>query len=505
MKKFYTTLVIALFSITCISQTAYIPNFSTNTVSVIDLTTNTVTDTISVGASPFGVCVSPDGTKVYVSNQNDNTVSVINTANNTVLSTIPVGVSPEGLCISADGSKVYVANNSFSTINVINTFTNMVSNTIPLPITFLPFGITISPDGSKVYVGSISPTGGLIEVNTLTLTASVSIINQGTNSMCIATSPDGSKMYATESSGNTVSVINTVNNTVPASITVGNQPTGVCVSPNGRKVYVCNTTNTVSVIDAVTNSVATTIPAGVQPKGISVTPDGSKIYIANHGNGTVSEIDTVTNTVSATITVGGTPGVIGNFISVFSKHCFAHYITSYDSTLNMFTLNLDSITSALATSYHWDFGDGTTSTLAYPTHAYAIDSLYNVCLKIYTSTGDSCEYCHIIGIDSLGNVQRTGGFTINVFNPTTVGIKDISNESSISISPNPFTSQTTITFSEDEPHSLKLTDLLGKDLKTWHITGKELKLERGDLKSGIYFLQITDEKNKVTNKKIVIE
>ena len=75
----------------------------------------------------------------------------------------------------------------------------------------------------------------------------------------------------------------------------------------------------------------------------------------------------------------------------------------------------------------------------------------------------------------------------------------------INISPNPFTSQTTITFSEDKPHTLKLTDLLGKDLKTWHFTGKELKLDRGDLKSGIYFLQITDEKNKVTNKKIVIE
>jgi len=89
--------------------------------------------------------------------------------------------------------------------------------------------------------------------------------------------------------------------------------------------------------------------------------------------------------------------------------------------------------------------------------------------------------------------------------PSPLSINEIRNNSSVTISPNPFTTQTTITFSEDEPHILKLTDLLGKDLKTWHFTGKELKLERGNLKSGIYFLQIIDEKNKVVNKKIVIE
>jgi YVTN family beta-propeller protein len=59
-------------------------------VSVIDAATNTVVATIPVGNTPFGVGVSPDGTKVYVVNERSADVSVINM----VTTTIPVGGSP---------------------------------------------------------------------------------------------------------------------------------------------------------------------------------------------------------------------------------------------------------------------------------------------------------------------------------------------------------------------------------------------------------------------------
>ncbi len=39
-----------------------------NTVSVIDTATNNVTATVTVGSGPYGVAVTPDGTKVYVAN-----------------------------------------------------------------------------------------------------------------------------------------------------------------------------------------------------------------------------------------------------------------------------------------------------------------------------------------------------------------------------------------------------------------------------------------------------
>ena len=56
---------------------------------------------ITVGVAPYGLAVSPDGTKVYVTNfgppaVSTGTVSVIKTANRGVVATIPVGNYPTG-------------------------------------------------------------------------------------------------------------------------------------------------------------------------------------------------------------------------------------------------------------------------------------------------------------------------------------------------------------------------------------------------------------------------
>ena len=64
----------------------------TYTVSVINTTDNAVAaSTVTVGASPYGVAVSPDGSRVYVGNSGGvNTVSVIDTGTNTVIATVGV-------------------------------------------------------------------------------------------------------------------------------------------------------------------------------------------------------------------------------------------------------------------------------------------------------------------------------------------------------------------------------------------------------------------------------
>ena len=54
-------------------------------MSVIDTATNAVVGSpIAVGDAPFGVAVTPDGSRVYVANAGDD-VSVIDTATNTVV------------------------------------------------------------------------------------------------------------------------------------------------------------------------------------------------------------------------------------------------------------------------------------------------------------------------------------------------------------------------------------------------------------------------------------
>jgi YVTN family beta-propeller protein len=114
-------------------------------VSVIATATNEVTATIAVGANPFGVAVTPDGSTVYVANAafGTNTVSAIATATNRVTATIPVGSEPGGVAVTPDGSKVYVANFLSNNVSVIATATNTVTAAITVGSGPVAFGVFI--------------------------------------------------------------------------------------------------------------------------------------------------------------------------------------------------------------------------------------------------------------------------------------------------------------------------------------------------------------------------
>ena len=200
-------------------------------------------------------------------------------------------------------------------------------------------------------------------------------------------------------------------------------------------------------------------------------------------------------------------GMLDNNIAIWAvidtALCYSHYTTAYDSLLNTFNLVVDPITTTFATSYNWDFGDGSTSTLPAPTHIYTVDSLYNVCLKIFTAAGDSCEYCHTIGIDSMGNVIRTTpGFILNVINPTTVSVNDIANENTLSIYPNPASENITINFSSTSKHiSIKIYDATGRLVKNIeNVKSGENTINISELESGLYLINVNDGKSSVTKR-----
>src|SRR5215831_12135007 len=100
--------LLAATGASALAQSAYVANQLDNTVSVIDIASNTVIQTIPVGVNPFGAAVSPDFKRAYVTNgypgPGGNSVSVINTATNTVIATIPVGGSPTGVAVAPDSS-----------------------------------------------------------------------------------------------------------------------------------------------------------------------------------------------------------------------------------------------------------------------------------------------------------------------------------------------------------------------------------------------------------------
>ena len=122
--------------------------------------------------------------------------------------------------------------------------------------------------------------------------------------------------YITNAGDGTVSVLDTLTNTVVDTVLVGNVPNGVAVHPDGSKVYVAhNFDNTVAVIDTSHNTVVDTVEnLGQGMFGVDVHPDGSTVYVAASQNDVVILIDTATNTVVDTVPVGDAPIAFGDFI-----------------------------------------------------------------------------------------------------------------------------------------------------------------------------------------------
>ena len=299
---------------------AYITNSgaAANTVSVIDLATNTVIALpIMGGANPFGVAVTPDGTRVYVTNDGSDTVSVISTATNTVIGLpIAVGDGPQGVAVTPDGLRVYVANFNSNNVSVIDTATNTVIATVAVGTN--PHGVAVTPDGTRVYVVNLNSSNvSVISTTTNTVTATVTA---GANPIGVAVTPDGTRVYVTNfifGSG-TVSVLSTATNTVTATVTVGSSPFGVAVTPDGTRVYVANAGGSnASVIDTATNTVIATVAVGTNPRGVAVTPDGTRVYVANRSSNNVSVISNgpTPAVTGAPITVGLGPTAFGLFIT----------------------------------------------------------------------------------------------------------------------------------------------------------------------------------------------
>ena len=133
---------------------------------------------IAVGVHPCGMIASPNGRLVYVANAASDTVSVIDTTSDTVTETIacrpasrlPFGSGSNALAISPGGDMLYVANGTNNCIAVVRLGRNsggaaesaaasVVQGLIPTG--WYPAAVRLSADGKRLFVANVKGHGAL--------------------------------------------------------------------------------------------------------------------------------------------------------------------------------------------------------------------------------------------------------------------------------------------------------------------------------------------------------
>lgn len=107
-------------SVVASASHVYVSNGNNDTVSVIGVAADSVITEIQLeldsrlsglrGQIPFGLALSPDGSRLYVAEAGINAVAVVETESHRVLGHIPVGWFPSKLAVTPDGENLVVAN-----------------------------------------------------------------------------------------------------------------------------------------------------------------------------------------------------------------------------------------------------------------------------------------------------------------------------------------------------------------------------------------------------------
>lgn len=339
------------FTATAAGTKVYVNNTGSSDVTVIDTLTNSVIKTISVGTYPYSSVHI--GNNLYVINQYSSTISLINVLTDTLATTYDMsaaGTSPSyGTVI---GDNFYVALGGGDSLYYLDTRSRLFAQSVngsAMDLSFTDFldagsvpsigDFSATINGSPVSITNVSVSGSHVlltmssaatyfDAVVLTYVPGVNPIQDPTGhdvdafasigltndtptcaDIAVGANPQlptraGTDIYVHNGSDNTVSVIDSLTDSVVATTTVGTQPFASTLV--GTKLYVNNAaSNDVSVIDTATRSVIATIPVGTSPR--MSTAVGALLYVNNQNSSNVSVIDTVTDTVIDTVSVGTNP------------------------------------------------------------------------------------------------------------------------------------------------------------------------------------------------------
>lgn len=131
-----------------------VSNWSSFSLSVVDIHTSRVVRTVSLGPYPRGIAVSPDSRIAYVAVMGTSDVAKVDLTDFSVSWIRGVGSGPRHLCMPGNGKYLYATLNSEGTVAKIDPRTDRVVDKVSTGSE--PRSMAIAPDGTSLFVVNYS-------------------------------------------------------------------------------------------------------------------------------------------------------------------------------------------------------------------------------------------------------------------------------------------------------------------------------------------------------------
>jgi DNA-binding beta-propeller fold protein YncE len=356
---------------------------NTCTLDPVNTTSDSLGSPIKLPEEGYDIAVTPSGSTAFVTGGGggDHVVPV-NLGTDKAGAVIPT-VESARVSISPDGTTAYMI--AGGGLTPVNTATHAIESAYTGETTYLTGGLALAPGGNTIYASEENV--GVLPFSTTTGTAGNPITVGSGFLDAFAITPDGSTLYATDSSADELFPVNLTSQTAGAGISVPQGPQDVAVTADGATVVTANANGTVTTIatssDTVQHTVVVCPSTAPNAQAISIAPDGTTALVACNGFTTTYVADLVPFDI-ATATPG-TPISLpsGNQINdvafVPDQSPVASMAVSGASvgSSTSFSAAKSSPGEYPITSYNWNFGDGDTAVTSGPTTSHSYTAIGN--------------------------------------------------------------------------------------------------------------------------------
>ena len=297
---------------------AFVSNQWDDNVMIIDIERNAVTDTIKCGNGPSGLALGSDEKYLYAVNTYSSNISILDLESKEEISRLESGSNPTGISLSPSGDELLVTARR-ANINVygeplvtdltrVNENKRRVESYLPVESAYLMENVAFTPDGDLAFLTMIRPknliptiqiergwmmTNGIAIVERKEGGRIIQLLIDEPNTYYadpydIVITPDGKKAFVSSSGVNIITAISidSVRKLINTS-----SPELLSLLPNhlgfsGRFVE-------------------KRISVGANPKGLTISPDGKFLYVAERLDDRISVISTESLEIVKTIDLGG--------------------------------------------------------------------------------------------------------------------------------------------------------------------------------------------------------